>query len=170
MTEALKDGGTVISQTSSDPSAFYSGQPTTASKYHPTDSTARADALLSLLRDSLIILKDQPQIVEPQIIDPSIAQGGPPYSDTIYISSLHDEPYTLLQPIPIRIEKVEEDDFLACFEEANISMSGETPDEAFQNLIADILEAFELFCTEETTLGPEPTRQLDVLRRYLQRQ
>ena len=86
------------------------------------------------------------------------------------IGLLPGEPYTLLRPIPVRIEQVEAGDFLAEFDEANIAISGETYQEAFQNLIAEILNAFENFSTEEASLGPEPTRQLKVLRNYLRPQ
>lgn len=86
------------------------------------------------------------------------------------IGSLPGEPYTLLRAIPVRIEQVAAGDFLADFTEANIAISGETYQEAFQNLIAEILNAFENFSTEEASLGPEPTRQLKVLRNYLRPQ
>ena len=85
------------------------------------------------------------------------------------IDILRDEPYILLQPIPVRIKEGEEGGgFVACFQEANIGMSGDSPEEARGNLIADILDAFELLLSEESTLGPEPSRQLAVLRRFLQ--
>ncbi len=86
------------------------------------------------------------------------------------IGSLPGEPYTLLRAIPVKIEQVEARDFVAEFDEANIAISGETYHEAFQNLIAEILNAFENFSTEEARLGPEPTRQLEVLRNYLKPQ
>lgn len=83
------------------------------------------------------------------------------------ISSLPGEPYTLLQPIPVKIEQIEEGDFLAGFDEANVAMSGETYQEAFQNLVAEVLNSFESFITEEANLGPEPARQLGILKKYL---
>ena len=105
--------------------------------------------------------------------EPEECHGGCEHSalehySRAFISSLPGEPYTLLRPIPVKIEQVEQDDFLARFEEANIGMSGETAQEALQNLLIDVLDAFELFCKEETNLGPEPTCQLRVLRRYIQ--
>lgn len=92
-----------------------------------------------------------------------------PWSDISWtsINSLPGEPYTLLQPIPVKIERIEDNDSLASFEEANIAMSGETEQEAFQNLVAAVLDSFEDFSGEEASLGPEPARQLRVLRRYL---
>ena len=87
---------------------------------------------------------------------------------TAFISTLPDTDYTLLQPIPVRLERGEEGEWIACFDEANISMSGTEPEEARQALADDILDAFALFLTEEETLGPEPAQQLAVLRRYLQ--
>ena len=88
--------------------------------------------------------------------------------DIVFISALPDAGYTLLQPIPVRLERGEEGEWIACFEEANISMSGTEPEEARQALADDIVDTFALFLTEEETLGPEPTRQLAVLKQYIQ--
>ena len=100
------------------------------------------------------------------------------YSPTIYllyhqniswidVKSLPGEPYTVLQPIRIKIERMGENDFLASFEEANLAMSGETKEEALQNIIAEILDTFEMFSDEASRLGPEPSRQLRVMQKYL---
>ncbi len=77
--------------------------------------------------------------------------------------------YALLRPIPVAVEQVGPDDFLAHFEEANIAMSGETAEDARESLLANILDVFDLFTNEEASLGPEPARQLGVLRKYLAR-
>ena len=86
------------------------------------------------------------------------------------ISSIPSEPYILLRSISVKIKRIEDNDFLASFEEANISMSGETEQEALQNLIAHILDVFEIFSEEESSLGPEPARQLRVLKQYIKPQ
>ncbi len=90
-----------------------------------------------------------------------------PSSTSFTVSSLPSEEFDLLAPFILKIEE-EEGEFLACFEEANIGMSGGTKEEAIENLLADILDTFALFSKEETNLGPEPARQLSVLRRYIQ--
>ncbi len=94
------------------------------------------------------------------------APGSP--GDMGCISVLPDAGYRLLQPIPVLLEQSEEGEWMACFEEANISMSGIEPEDARQALADDIVDAFALFLAEEETLGPEPVQQLAVLRRYLQ--
>lgn len=82
------------------------------------------------------------------------------------VSSLENEEFELLVPFVLTIEE-EEGEFLARFEEANIAMSGDTEKEAIENVLADILDTFILFSREETNLGPEPARQLSVLRRHI---
>lgn len=86
--------------------------------------------------------------------------------DFIHISP--DARYSLLQPIPVRLEPDEDGEWVASFEEANINMSGSDPEDARQALADDIVEAFALFLAEEETLGPGPEKQLAVLRQYLQ--
>jgi hypothetical protein len=83
------------------------------------------------------------------------------------INSFPGERYTLLKPIPVKIERIGENDWVASFEDANLGMSGESQQEAFQNLIADILDTFETFGREEHNLGPEPSRQMAILREYI---
>jgi hypothetical protein len=83
------------------------------------------------------------------------------------IKSLPTDEYELIQPIPVTIEKTEAKEYLARFDEANIGMTGETSSEAMENLIFDVLDSFTLFLEEEKSLGPEPARELNVLKRYL---
>jgi hypothetical protein len=85
------------------------------------------------------------------------------------ICDMPGESYKLRLPIPVTIRRMGDGEYLASFVEANIGMSGETQQEALQNLIIDILDAFELFLNEENNLGPEPSRELTVLKRYLSR-
>lgn len=89
---------------------------------------------------------------------------------TASITSFPGEAYIVREPIPVMIERLGESDFLARFVQANLAMSGETEQEAFQNLVAEILDAFDALSQERTNLGPEPVRQLDVLDKYLVRQ
>ncbi|MDP3794066.1 MAG: hypothetical protein Q8R07_04950 [Candidatus Uhrbacteria bacterium] len=75
--------------------------------------------------------------------------------------------YTLTGPIPVIIKQGEGGEFIAYLEEANIAMSGDMALEATQNLIANILDVFDIYTSEEGNLGPEPTRQLRELRLYV---
>ncbi len=83
------------------------------------------------------------------------------------IISLPTDEYKLVKPIPVIIERTESGEYLAHFDEANIGMTGETSDEARENLILDVLDTFALFLEEEDNLGPEPARELSVLKGYL---
>ncbi len=83
------------------------------------------------------------------------------------ITTLPSEPYKLLKPIPVTIAWVADHEFLASFQEANIAMTGDNPQDAFQNLLAEILDTYEDYTDDGVLLGPEPQRQLEVLKTYL---
>lgn len=85
---------------------------------------------------------------------------------TTFIGDFPGEAYKVLTPITVRVQTAGRE-FLAGFEEANIAMTGATPSEAVGNLAADILDTYELYSDEEANLGPEPARQLAVLRRHI---
>ncbi len=91
----------------------------------------------------------------------------PPATQRVSIDYFPNEPYRLLKSILVRIQLIGEGDFLASFDEANLAMSGDTAQEALQNLAAHVLDVFELLSEEEGALGPGPTEQLRILRTYL---
>lgn len=82
------------------------------------------------------------------------------------ISNLGEPGYQVLQPIPVEIEKVAPGDFLASFREANISISGIDNDDAYEALLAEILDTFDSL-TEEKSLGKSAAKQLRVLKTYI---
>ena len=82
------------------------------------------------------------------------------------IGDFPGEPYKLLKPIPVMLEWTGSA-FLARFGEANIAMTGDTSTEALGNLAADVLDTYEDYSAEADALGPEPARQLAVLRQYI---
>lgn len=84
---------------------------------------------------------------------------------TASIGDFPGEPYRTLKPIPV-VLKWTGDEYLARFDKANIAMSGSTCSEALGNLAACILDTLEDY-SSEPTLGPEPARQLAVLRQYV---
>ncbi len=87
-----------------------------------------------------------------------------------YIFTLpEDSPYTLRQPISIRVERQEDQEWIARFEDAHISMSGSDPEEAMQLLAEDIAGAFTSFLAEEETLSSRLKRDLAVLRQYIRK-
>lgn len=86
---------------------------------------------------------------------------------TAYIQSFAPEPYELTTPIAVMIEG-STGECVATFHDANISASGETEQEAFENLKSLLLDVFDSLDAEDPDkLGPEPARQLAVLRSFV---
>lgn len=87
----------------------------------------------------------------------------------IPINTLAPAPYEILKPFLISVQPVE-DEFEAGWFDANIHFSGDNEQDAVSNLKELILDTFETYITESPeTLGPEPTRQLAVMKEYIQR-
>lgn len=83
------------------------------------------------------------------------------------ITSFAPEPYEVIRHIPAVVQ-VCEGGFTAGFFDANIHASGDTEEEALCNLKSLILDVFESLQTESAAnLGPEPARQLAVLREFI---
>ena len=92
-------------------------------------------------------------------------QSGP---IAVLVRTLAPEPYELLQEIPVVVQPTE-DGFLATFFDASLGMSGDTAEEAVDNLKALVVDVFESLLRDEGRLGPQPIRQLAVLRAFLRR-
>ena len=87
----------------------------------------------------------------------------------IPIATLAPEPYELFRAIPVVVQPAG-GEFIATFFDANISTAGDTQEEAVANLRSLLLDMFEYLESEPPeALGPEPTRQLGVLRAFLTR-
>jgi len=79
------------------------------------------------------------------------------------------ESLTLREPIWVVVQPVD-DAFVATFFDANISTSGDTQEEAIANLKDLLLDVYlDLEEEPEERLGPEPRRQLAVLRSLIRR-
>jgi hypothetical protein len=88
---------------------------------------------------------------------------------TVFIATLAPEPYVLKKLLPVYLES-DGDSVMATFFDANISISSETEDEAFDDLKSIILDTFDCLDAEPPAqLGPEPLRQLAVLRDFIGR-
>lgn len=74
--------------------------------------------------------------------------------------------YTVLAPIPVTIELVEDATYLARFDEANIAITGTDKQDAYQSLVAEVLDTFDMLATE-ANLAPAAAAQLAVLRAYI---
>lgn len=92
-----------------------------------------------------------------------------PHSITIPITTLVPAPFKVIREIPIVVQPADEG-FTATFFDANISTSGDTQEEALENvksLLVDLLDDLEKEPAER--LGPEPMRQLKVLKAFMRR-
>jgi hypothetical protein len=79
-----------------------------------------------------------------------------------------DDEHRLVRAITIRFERSGLG-YVASFPEANFAVSGITKQDARQALEAEILDAFDDWTADESTLGPGPRQQLAVLRQYVER-
>ena len=111
--------------------------------------------------------------LEEQISDLServgrLETGNGSASKIVEIRTFAPEPYQLSSPISVTVEEDGAGSFIASFFDANISTTGENEQEAFENLKSLILDVFDSLNREAPTkLGPEPRRQLAVLRRFI---
>jgi hypothetical protein len=99
-----------------------------------------------------------------EILDLALGQGALArsiHTGVIPITTFAPEPYHILRDIPAVVEPAG-DGFIATFFDSNISTSGDTEVEAVSNLRSLILDTSD-------SLGPEPARQLAVLRVFLKR-
>ncbi len=70
--------------------------------------------------------------------------------------------------VNIEIEYVGENDYIASVPEVNFNASGDTEEEAIDNLQDIIAGTYRLLISLPTKrLGPEPLRQLEFLKSYL---
>jgi hypothetical protein len=78
-----------------------------------------------------------------------------------------DEPYRVLRPIPVKIKKSGELDFVASFDAANLAMGGENFRDAFHHLIFELLDSFDYLSANVSALGSGPRDQFRVLSQHL---
>lgn len=70
-------------------------------------------------------------------------------------------------PMPVEFEQITDREVIASLPEAGIAISGDDEDDALDSLIIVLRETLEDFLAEEGNLGPEPRRQLGILRTRL---
>ena len=87
---------------------------------------------------------------------------------TAHITVLPDSPHSLLKPIPIRLKLVGNGEWMASFDEANIAMTGDTPEEAKELLSYNIIDVVEFFHAKEEALIPDLKQALMALRQYIE--
>jgi predicted RNase H-like HicB family nuclease len=91
----------------------------------------------------------------------------PIFHDHTRILGFYAEPYKVVKAIPVTFRNGDLGEFVASFETANISFVGESLTEALNGLKAEILNTLEDYEVHESQLGPEPLRQLAVLRKHV---
>ncbi len=85
------------------------------------------------------------------------------------IETFAPEPYEVLKPFHVVIQ-THDDEYVSSFFDANLSASGSTEAEAILNIKDVILGVFDcLLKHAEADLGPEPLRQLRVLKTFLKK-
>jgi hypothetical protein len=89
-------------------------------------------------------------------------------SVVIPVTTLAPEPVTVLREIPVVVRPTE-DGYQATLFDANIGMTGDTQEEAVENLKVLLVDVFEDLERDEDRLGPGPQRQLSVLTTFLKR-
>lgn len=91
-----------------------------------------------------------------------------PASTIVPVQSLDDEDLGLTK-VPYVVVEEQDDTFIATFFDAHISSSGETPYEAVDHVKDMIVATFKrLQKTPAERLGPLPTRQIAVLRDFIE--
>ena len=78
-------------------------------------------------------------------------------------------PFELVRDLPIVVQPTDHG-FTATFFDANVSMSGDTQEEAVENLKDILIDLLEDLGSEPTRkLGPEPARQLQILKAVIRK-
>ncbi len=84
----------------------------------------------------------------------------------VWIDDLGEGVYRVHQPFSIKITRIGVGNFEASFREANIAISGIDRDDAYQALVAEILDTLDTL-VEEPNLIPRAAKQLHILREYI---
>ena len=84
-----------------------------------------------------------------------------------YLNDIGDRKYRLKLPIIINIRQINDEEWTAAFEEAELVRSGDSPSEALAWLRSSIIELYELYKKQGGKLGSLPQRQFRVLGRYI---
>ena len=131
-------------------------------------------ALQRTMKDTATLAKDMPRFVDVQQSALGKMHG---YLQGLAASRLGAVPLTTLEPGQYELEREiqavlhpSEDGFIATFFDANIATGGDTEQEALDNLRSLIIDTFEMLESEPSEkLGPEPQRQLKVLRSMIRK-
>lgn len=121
--------------------------------------TSQFQVIVSIedLRREIITLKKRCEIIErtsPLIVP---------------IDSMAPEPYEVVNPFHV-VVRLEDEQYIASFFDANLSASGDTQQEAVFNLKDIIIGSFEILTmTNKSKLGPGPAQQRAVLEKFIRK-
>lgn len=87
-------------------------------------------------------------------------------NETGTIERFDEDGYRIRRAIPYEIEQLQPNDFVARFAEANISIGGVDAQDAYQSLVAEILDTLDTLIVEDQ-LSPAAADQLRILQTYL---
>jgi len=130
--------------------------------------------LLRTMKDTATLAVDMPRFVELQQgalarVASDLHRLAGSHLGTVLLTSLQSPYLKLTRDLPVALQPAEEG-FIATYFDANISMSGDTEIEAFDNLRTFIIDTFEFLSSQPVdSLGPEPLRQLRLLQSFVQR-
>jgi dCTP deaminase len=133
--------------------------------------------LMQTMRDAATLGKDAPRLVDLMQTTVSKMANVSGYLQGLAASRLGPVPLTTLEPgryeltrdIPVVLQP-SDDGYLATFFDANIATGGDTEEEAIDNLRSLVADTFEFLESEPVKrLGPEPLRQLKVLRSLIRK-
>jgi dCTP deaminase len=122
------------------------------------------------LKDAAMFGRDLPRVSEEirAHIDSKLSSLSHQF-ETVSMTTLAIPDLTLKRDIPVVIEQTD-GGFVATFFDANLSMSGDTPEEAFRNLRGLIVDIFQDLDRESSDrLGPGPRTQQQILRAIIVR-
>jgi len=83
------------------------------------------------------------------------------------LTTLQAPKLRIIQPISVTTSKVDANNFISQFASANVNASGDTPEEALENLRDMIAVTYANLSRFSDRLGPMPRKQLAVLKRYV---
>ncbi len=100
------------------------------------------------------------------------ATAAPGPSESFFVGRFlipnpNDDSFRFVHPIPVSVITSDNECHVATFQEANVSASGETQFDAVDSLVSLITDVFSFLNDNSAHLGPEPARQLEVLRKYV---
>jgi hypothetical protein len=90
---------------------------------------------------------------------------------SIAVNDLGQNEWRLDKPLIVAVEQRGEEDFIACFYDADVYGYGDSIPEALDDLKERLINQLEFLLEEEkrVILGPAPQKQLEVLRHHIKK-